>query len=158
MHPSRSDFFFFWCLFVFQNNLQYHLESTFHSELISCCYSASTAHLLLKTGWSSWYLNMIATEGTYHRYRLDESYLAFVTSTVSKVLDILEIRLTMQILHHWHWSMVSKVLRLNFIFFSVSYIRYSKQSFAVALVSVGSVVNNTLATASFSSNSFIKLE
>ena len=43
---------------------------------------------------------MIATEGTYHRYRVDESYLAFVTLTVSKVLDILEIRLTMQILHH----------------------------------------------------------
>ena len=34
---------------------------------------------------------------------------------------------------------------------------YIKQSFAIALVSVGPVVNNTLATASFSSNSFIKI-
>ena len=84
----------------FPNNFQYHLERTFHSELISCRYSVSTAQLLLKTGGSSGYLNVIATEGTYHRYRVDESYLAFATSTVSKVLDILEIRLTMQILHH----------------------------------------------------------
>ena len=67
---------------------------------MSCCYSVSTAQLLLKTGRSSGDLNAIATEGTYDRYRVDESYLAFVTLTVSKVLDILEVRLTMQILHH----------------------------------------------------------
>ena len=34
---------------------------------------------------------------------------------------------------------------------------YIKRSFAVALVSVGPVMNNTVATASLSSNSFIKL-
>ena len=43
---------------------------------------------------------MIATEGTYHRCRVDESYPAFATSTPSKVLDTLEVFLAMQILHH----------------------------------------------------------
>ena len=107
--PAVRIFFFFWYLFVFQNNFQYHLDKTFHSELISCHYSVSTAQPLLKTGRSSGDLNVIATEGTYHRYRVDESYPAFVTSTVSRVLDILEICLTMQILHHWHCSMASKI-------------------------------------------------
>ena len=107
LHPSHWDcfFFFFWCLFVFQNNFQYHLERIFHSELLSCRCSVSTAQLLLKTGRLSGDLSVIATEGTFHRYRADESYLAFVTLNVSKVLDILEIRLTMQILHHWHCFM-----------------------------------------------------
>ena len=110
LYPCRSDcFFFFWYLFVFQNNFQYHLDKTFHSELISCHYSVSTAQPLLKTGRSSGDLNVIATEGTYHHYRVDESYPAFVTSTVSRVLDILEICLTVQILHHWHCSMASKI-------------------------------------------------
>ena len=66
-------FFFFWYLFVFQNNFLYHLDKTFHSELISCHYSVSTAQPLLKTGRSSGDLNVIVTEGTYHRYRVDEN-------------------------------------------------------------------------------------
>ena len=45
-------------------------------------------------------LTVTVTEGTYYLYRVDEIYPAFVTSTVSRVLDILEICLTMQILHH----------------------------------------------------------
>ena len=53
LYPCCSDcFFFFWYLFVFQNNFQYHLDRTFHSEHISCRYSLSTTQLLLKTGRS----------------------------------------------------------------------------------------------------------
>ena len=98
--PDVRIVFFLLIFLVFQNNFQYHLDKTFHSELISCHYSVRTAQPLLKTGRSSGDLNVIATEGTYHRYRVDESYPTFLTSTVSRVLDIPEICLTMQILHH----------------------------------------------------------